>query len=320
MFQARRKAFTLIELLVVIAIIAILIALLLPAVQQAREAARRTQCKNNLKQIGLAMHNYHDIHRVFPPSAVRSSRHPADDSVWAWGVMILPQLEQAPLFQQLAPNNPRSFLEALSDPVVLSLVQQPLAAYRCPSSTGPNLNDHHPMDPAGANVQVSLSNYVGSMGVESASGSPSAGILHTHSSVRIRDITDGTSNTFLVGERAYGDVSGFGIGGASVWSGATDSTSCGGPLPNDCSITMHSPTRNELQTGLDIGLTVPSVEPWLPFSSRHVGGAQFLFCDGSVHFVSENVDSRIDDISDATTWGIYQLLSDRSDGQVIGEF
>ena len=174
----RRKAFTLIELLVVIAIIAILIALLLPAVQQAREAARRTQCKNNLKQIGLAMHNDHDIQRVFPPSAVRSSRHPADDSVWAWGVMILPQLEQAPLSQQLAPNNPRSFFEALSDPVVLNLVQQPLAAYRCPSSTGPNLNDHHPMDPAGANVQVSLSNYVGSMGVESASGSPSAGILH----------------------------------------------------------------------------------------------------------------------------------------------
>ncbi len=107
--QFKRTGFTLIELLVVIAIIAILIALLLPAVQQAREAARRSQCKNNLKQIGLAMHNYHEIYQTFPPGivSVTNAAGPCvsnGNNTWGWGTYLLPQMDQAPMFQQLAPN------------------------------------------------------------------------------------------------------------------------------------------------------------------------------------------------------------------------
>lgn len=314
----KRKAFTLIELLVVIAIIAILIALLLPAVQQAREAARRTQCKNNLKQIGLALHNYHDVHRVFPSGSTRSSRFPTDDSAWGWGVMLLPQIEQTNLFNQLAPNTPESYREALNNPIKLPLLQQSLPAYRCPSSSAPDQNTERIMDPTGAAVTVGLSNYVGSMGVRS-NGS-GKGVLSGNSKVRLRDITDGTSNTFAVGERAFGDLAGTGFNAASVWSGATDSTNCGGSLPTDCTITLHAPTRNQMQTGLELQLNTISYESWMPFSSRHTGGAQFTMCDGSVRFISENIDSRVGSVTDATTWGTYQLLSERSDGQVLGEF
>ena len=108
--------------------------------------------------------------------------------------------------------------------------------------------------------------------------------------------------------------------GHRTWSGATDSTLCGTPLPNVCSITRHAPNGNQLQTRLDIGLATPGYEAWLGSSSRHTGGAQFLFYDDGVHFISESIDSRIGDINDPTTFGIYQLLSDRSDEQVIGEF
>ncbi|MEZ6122957.1 MAG: DUF1559 domain-containing protein [Planctomycetaceae bacterium] len=165
---------------------------------------------------------------------------------------------------------------------------------------------------------VSTSNYVGSMGVHS--NGTSHGVIYQLSKVRLRDITDGTSNTFLVGERAFGDVAGTGPGGASVWSGATDSTSCGGSLPNACTNTFHSPTRHQINTGLVLNTTTGQTESFVPFSSRHTGGAQFVMCDGSVHFISDNIDSRVGDLTDPLTWGIYQWLSERDDGQVIGEF
>ncbi len=117
MRERRRLGFTLIELLVVIAIIAILIALLLPAVQQAREAARRTQCRNNLKQIGLALHNYHDVFNTFPPgyvAKIANNKTSSERSMFAWGALILPYIEQGNLYQVLDPGNPlgnRSHLE-----------------------------------------------------------------------------------------------------------------------------------------------------------------------------------------------------------------
>ena len=131
------RGFTLIELLVVIAIIAILIALLLPAVQQAREAARRSTCRNNLKQIGLAMHNYADIHKCFPSgcmSTTGNANPPGGPQMWGWGVMILPQVDQAPLFERLLVNK-QTFYQLLNNTALRSLIQQELPVYRCPSDT-----------------------------------------------------------------------------------------------------------------------------------------------------------------------------------------
>src|SRR5690606_10304365 len=140
--------FTLIELLVVIAIIAILIALLLPAVQQAREAARRTQCKNNLKQLALAMHNYESTYGIFPVGCPRQyDAGPLGpvfgtegrNGMWSWGPMVMPFVEQATLPEQIQYSGLHTF-QAASDPAILSLMQQPLQVFRCPSDIGPPLN------------------------------------------------------------------------------------------------------------------------------------------------------------------------------------
>ena len=204
--------FTLIELLVVIAIIAILIALLLPAVQQAREAARRTQCKNNLKQLGLALHNYHDVHRAFPPGIVNQEGNTANDGArnrlnWSWAVFVLPYIDQAPLFNQINPGPVRG-TAAISDPVIRAVMQKPFPAFRCPSDTGPDVNtdgQRRVKDSGGTLHSHSLSNYIASNC--SAELRPQAdiadGVFYSNSKVRMRDITDGTSNTIGVGERAW---------------------------------------------------------------------------------------------------------------------
>lgn len=210
---SHQRGFTLIELLVVIAIIAILIALLLPAVQQAREAARRTQCRNNLKQIGLAMHNYHDVYRVFPPGFViawgnNGSIDLTETSVdgnrrhgWGWGTYLLPYIDQAPLYNKLDVGSSVSVNRLSGTELGLTVLQ----GYLCPSSA------------EGGNTDFAQSNYVGMFGANGvvtisgdrirADGTPpstapdNGGALGFLSKNRIRDFTDGTSNTILVGER-----------------------------------------------------------------------------------------------------------------------
>src|SRR5688500_480674 len=159
----RRRGFTLIELLVVIAIIATLIAILLPAVQQAREAARRTQCKNNLKQIGLALHNYHDIQLTFPPGFIRDGV--ANSDGWSWGAAILPQLEQAPLYDLLGVSRYRlRDVLAGSNPALATVAQRSAAlqthvpVYVCPSD--PNEGIAH----ADRHFQGGLGNNAGGLG------------------------------------------------------------------------------------------------------------------------------------------------------------
>jgi prepilin-type N-terminal cleavage/methylation domain-containing protein len=198
----RRCAFTLIELLVVITIIGILVALLLPAVQSAREAARRAQCATNLKQIGLAMHSYHAVDNCFPPAHIVNPVW--DEESWGWSAFPLPYLEQTPLQDQLAMRS-RTLRQVLSDANAQALVQTALAVFRCPTDTTPRLLPREVRDfgvTAGPTFEPATSNYVGSCGLfDRDYPTANDGVLYGNSAIRFADITDGTSNTFAVGER-----------------------------------------------------------------------------------------------------------------------
>lgn len=320
-FVAKRSnnGFTLIELLVVIAIIAILIALLLPAVQQAREAARRSQCKNNLKQIGIAMHNYFDVHAVLPPGACTSSLFGAsDNSMWSWQVMILPFLDQSSLYNLMAPNSPETFKQALANSAKLAGMRTTLTVLLCPSDPGDALNINRPMDPSGLNVTIAKANYVGSFAATDTF-SPSDGILHINSKIKFRDITDGLSNTFMCGERSTQGVDNSNPYGAGVWAGAISNIAlC---TVDDSTFSLYGAANVYMNTGRYASSTnSPCVN--VGFSSVHEGGAHFLFCDGRVRFLSENIDSFYNSStpSDSSQWGTYQRLAGRADAQVIGEY
>ena len=345
-----RRGFTLIELLVVIAIIAILIALLLPAVQQAREAARRTQCKNNLKQMGLALHNYHDTHNTFPPGYI--TRFPQDKSAteqshWGWGVYLLPGIDQAPLYNLLQPGT-LSLHANLATPAGLSALQTPLAAFVCPSDTGPSLNDFNEtknFNPADANapwynrfvtsngtdrISIAKSNYVASA-CSSVSTTPPAytpdygpatGTFWQNSKCRIADITDGTSNTILIGERAYRfDNVNAGAANALGFSSTicTSGTSAG----------IKAAGMNVLGLGYN-GINWSAnnqVHQPRAYNSNHVGGAHFVMGDGAVRFISENIDYNFVTIPGAAPminggWidSTFERLIGKNDGQVVGEF
>jgi len=317
---ARRglTGFTLIELLVVIAIIAILIALLLPAVQQAREAARRTQCKNNLKQHGLALHNYHDVHRVFPASFIRREYTFSTFAGpgWGWGTMLLPFMDQAPLFSQLNVN----LLDA-ADATLIPLSQTVLNTFRCPSAPGGNLNEKLNNPPTAEPHALSTYKAVfGEMNTQfnyagdncslfqGSCINLSNGVFSANSRISFRDITDGTSNTVAIGEVPYGvngQTSSTGIlidYRGSVWLGVTAE----GARSN---VATHQTLRGIPASGTPSTAYVINGTNAFSFGSHHVGGAQFLLGDGSVRLISENVDGLI-----------LNHLADRSDGQVIGEY
>ncbi|MCA9006200.1 MAG: DUF1559 domain-containing protein [Planctomycetaceae bacterium] len=281
-----RPAFTLIELLVVIAIIAILIALLLPAVQQAREAARRSQCKNNLKQIGLALYNYHNTHRVFPPGWI-------GQNLFAWSTFILPYMDQAPLYNQFNFELPLTD-DVTGSPTNLVLAQTILTVYKCPSATGPDKQTPFwaPTNSTGVLTDQATSNYVGSFGppqINPSTWTSAGGYMKRNLSVRIRDLLDGSSVSFAVGERAPIEQNNR---ENSYWAG----------LSEDIDIWDHK------VLGITFDRLNGHVDP-AAFSSQHVGGGHFLMGDGSVRMVSENIDM--------TT---YQNLSTIADGNPVGEF
>ncbi|MCA9081101.1 MAG: DUF1559 domain-containing protein [Planctomycetaceae bacterium] len=276
------RGFTLIELLVVIAIIAILIALLLPAVQQAREAARRSQCKNNLKQIGLAMHNYHDTHRTMPLGGATDK--------YAWSVFILPFADQAPLYNAISPNG-QNVPSATANSNRLRTV---LSVFKCPSDVG-------------ADINANFSNY------GSSNYPVSLQIALDNSRVRLRDITDGTSNTVMVGERVLsnGDKPFKSMG--AIWASKKATagsmgfeakqrigTPYAGTIPGCCSGDLTTVTRTNV-------------------NSLHVGGAHFVLCDGSVRFISDNIQSNPTLGQNGGNY-IWQNLYNKQDGNVLGEF
>jgi prepilin-type N-terminal cleavage/methylation domain-containing protein/prepilin-type processing-associated H-X9-DG protein len=282
-----RTAFTLIELLVVIAIIAILIGLLLPAVQRVRESASRMKCQNNLKQLGMALHNYHDTSGSFPPGYFASGLY-VDGSTdtspgWAWGAYILPFLEQQNLYNQFNFSLPVQNFPA---------IQTIVTAYLCPSDLTPS----GPFTVTGNSwntiCMAPPSSYAaccgGGVSTTAATGN---GAFYRNSHTRLLDITDGTSNTILIEERAFANVEG-------TWVGAISGGYCNegkynpDPVPGKLGqgagdlVLIHAGTNNS-SSGRNLD----------DASSKHFVGSNFLFGDGSVHFLRNIASGSADSLT-----------------------
>ncbi|MEZ5941535.1 MAG: DUF1559 domain-containing protein [Planctomycetaceae bacterium] len=325
----RRKGFTLIELLVVIAIIAVLIALLLPAVQQAREAARRSQCKNNLKQIGLALHNYHETHSAFPPGRTRNTYSGITDAWYtgniAWVPRILSFMDQAPIFNTInwdlgQGTSGTDGHGGVNGTNPTGARRQFLSVMRCPSDPG---NGAVPWTtPAGAKVNgaapnggYASGNYLGCIGTGTRlNGSPN-GLFGQNTRFKFRDITDGTSNTIAVGEAIIGfyreNTNDSGNNTPCV-AGAKDTGNTHqagyswfyGYFPQSCFFNTYvGPNAKAIDCGVNSDRVNQAAR------SVHSGGVQILLCDGSVRFAGENID--------LTTWS---NLGNKADGNVVGEF
>lgn len=260
--RARRCGFTLIELMVVLAIIAVLVSLIVPAVQQARESARRIQCRNHLRQLALALHNYHDAKQILPAGAyLRGPSFPTETG-WGWGAMVLPYLDQASLYNRLDFN-----IETTSGPNA-STLKVALPAWRCQSDVGDSTAALRM--PGGAVVECAHGNVCG---VE--------GMLSGMSTVRFSDVTDGLSQTFMLGERVIQTP---GPGRSLITAGWY------GILSDETASVFNSmPFTNAIRS-YPINGNFGSAQF---FSSRHLGGAHFALGDGSVRFVSQQIDGSV---------------------------
>lgn len=308
----KSRGFTLIELLVVIAIIAVLVALLLPAVQQAREAARRSSCKNNLKNLGVAMMSYEENLRVFPFGF--------DDRETMWHAMILPQLEQSGIYdtlvwQETAPGN---WNDAGTTNTLAA--GTPIAVFLCPSAAVPSqLTNESIPNRAVASYRVCAGSNVYSDDASTIpTGVPAGaraleemglnGMFWGCSSVKMRDITDGASNTIMIGE-SYVDPNYVKDGqGMDYWT--MGSPQSGSWVPGGAGGTEYSEglgsTSVRMNSRLDPAVNGVLME--ISFGSWHIGGAHFLFADGSVKFLNENINL-----------ATYQGLGSRDGGEVVSD-
>jgi len=258
----RQSGFTLIELLVSIAIIGVLAALLIPAVQASRDAARRTVCKNQLRQLTLASHMYHDVHQCFPPGSYVMGPSFPMQSGWGWGAMLLPFLEQDAMYRQINFGLPT----AVGDN--LQLIATPIAGFRCPSEIGSDTIAC--MNVGGPAFKLASGNYCGSEGV-----------LNSMSAVKIAQITDGTSQTLLLGERIVQPGGPSSLPFTSAWCGQVafadeyDLRSVPYLLPDPDHPINSSPS-----------------DP-LCFGSRHPQGANFTLVDGSCVFLNDSIDAQV---------------------------
>ena len=308
----RRSGFTLVELLVVIAIIGVLVALLLPAVQQARESARRISCTNNLKQMGTALHNYHDTYGELPMGAWSAVDDDAgfDDDGYGWGVSLLPFIEQQALFDQLDQAMPTGTPGAIqlyynANNTIIPGGDAELSAYRCPSSPMPS---HLPKQNPVSNdtihdykVGYATSDY------KACSGTSDDGLfMKNRDAIRsgstrlnLAAIIDGATNTMAIGESAYPGRKGYDW---PVWIGATNTDE---PVLFKTSAPSVLNCRIKPKT---IRNSITAVDDDCAFS-YHSGGAQFVFADASVHFLAEGVD-----------FTTYNRLGSRNDGYALGDY
>ncbi|MFM7149238.1 MAG: DUF1559 domain-containing protein [Gemmataceae bacterium] len=262
MRNTRRSGFTLIELLVVIAIIAILIGLLLPAVQKVREAAARMQCSNNLKQIGLALHNYHGTYERFP-SGYQTVVAPDGSELgagWCWAAQILPFIEQDNLYRQI------NLSASIADPINSTVRNTYIKMFRCPSSR----DQRNTFVTEGVAVEIAYANYVGIFGNnhEELDENPDLGngVFYRNSRIRFGDILDGSSNTALVGERSI-------LTGPATWTGSVPGADEHTAL--SLGAMCHFPNRPNAD-----------VEE---LSSDHTQGLMLLFGDGSVRQINSSI-------------------------------
>lgn len=319
-----RRAFTLVELLVVIAIIGILIALLLPAVQAAREAARRMHCTNNLKQIGLSIHNYHDVHKRLPISVSQwyEGPRPAKDPISGavnttgkgWIISILPFIEEQALYEKFEPAFGGEFYfgGGVRKPAVAGAMKTVLSVLACPSDPAAGGTTLKQFGLTGSDggaasgqppVEAALTSYKGVLGDTRVGGASS---IHTASTMpdchgtvgcnglfyrnnyqepkRLKDITDGTAKTLMVGE----DSPEHNQDSAAYYADG-DWTSCHAPL-----------------NYLPIPPTPADYANVRSFRSKHPGGAQFCLADGSVQFLGETIDH-----------SLYRALSTRAGGEIV---
>jgi prepilin-type N-terminal cleavage/methylation domain-containing protein/prepilin-type processing-associated H-X9-DG protein len=341
----KRQGFTLIELLVVIAIIGILIGLLLPAVQKVREAASRMKCTNNLKQIGLALHGYHDVNNVFPPGYIDGNTNPAstpNNDVgpgWGWASFLLPYLEQGNVYNQIHFSMP-----ILSQPIS----QLPLAIFQCPSDgyqMPVTLYDSTFSNPigtvahgnyAGCNGWVECFNNAGGGynpssdggsaedGDSGGTGQSGDGLFYRNSRNRIANVTDGLSNTIVVGERCAAHS-------PTTWTGAVTGARCPAWMATTPWTTPYTPPSQAMNNGNGSAYDNADYDEALvlahcnathlpcadqPFQdpdtywSMHTGpGANFLFGDGSVHFLTRSIDPYT-----------YQHMATIAGGEVLGDW
>lgn len=340
--HASRRGFTLIELLVVIAIIATLVAILLPAVQQAREAARRSSCQNNLKQIALAMHNYHDTYNLLPPGYISTYSRWKNDAgstftgpngvltnraEWTWVALITPFMELGNVYDVLQVGQ-RTAAQALTDPIANAVIKTKVNSFLCPSDGPPDVMPiRRVLSSTSTTVFDNLApnNYVAcnrggigiwAVGLTNGNFAQSSGMFKVNGRVNFRDVTDGLTSTIMIGERAY-EYPGFdGAGNRRMNESRCSVLYMHGASTTDTTTTVdgswqataalgtcgdtHPPNR-QLFSNQDHAKSV--------YSSLHNGGSQFALGDGSVRFVTENIDGLT-----------YARLATINVGTIVGEY